>query len=174
MSAMAMAHLVPTRAHAVEPLPGAEHFVGHVERQHGDGRAALEHDVRRLGVDVHVELRRRGDIAALEISARHHHDAADPRRDVGRLHQGQREIGRGRQGNDMHFSRLRGAKRLHDEFHSMLLLRLGRGRGQFVTIEAGRPVNMVGNHQLFQNRSRTSGEDGNIRAPGKLQDLERC
>ena len=31
---------------------------------------------------------------------------------------------------------------------------------------------MVGNHQLFQDGSRTPGKDGNIRAPGKLQDLE--
>src|SRR5580700_5706113 len=42
-----------------------------------------------------------------------------------------------------------------------------------MTIQAGWPVDMVGNHQLFQNRSWTPSEDGNIRAPCKLQDLER-
>jgi hypothetical protein len=55
----------------------------------------------------------------------------------------------------------------------MLFASLGLGRGQVVAIEAGRPVHMVGNDQRFQNRSWTSREHGNIRAPRKLQDLER-
>ncbi len=42
-----------------------------------------------------------------------------------------------------------------------------------MAIEAGGPVNMVGNHQLFQNRPGTSGKDGDLRAPRQLQDLER-
>ena len=91
----------------------------------------------------------------------------------GAFDQGQGEIGHGGQGNDMHFPRLRGAQRLHHEVHSMLLLRPGRGRGQLVPIETRRPVNVLGSHQLSQNRARTSGKHRDIGAPGKLQDLER-
>ena len=73
----------------------------------------------------------------------------------------------------MHFPRLRGAQRLYHEVHSMLLLRLGRGQGQFVTIETHRSINVLGGHQLSQDRARTPSEHRDVGAPGKLQDLER-
>ncbi len=72
----------------------------------------------------------------------------------------------------MHLARLRGTKRLHYEFHPMLLLYLGLGRRQIMAIQAGRSVDMVGDHQPFQNRSWTSREDTDIRTPRELQDLE--
>ena len=83
------------------------------------------------------------------------------------------EIGHGGKRNYVHFPRRRGAQRLHDEVHSMLPLRFRCGRGQVVSIKTGRPVYVVGNDQLFQNRARTSREDRNVSPPRKLQDLER-
>ena len=85
---MAIARPGADGADAVEPFAGAEHLVGHIERQHGDGHSGLEHDVRCLWVNIDIELSRGSDVAALEISACHHHDAADAGGDVGRLEPG--------------------------------------------------------------------------------------
>src|SRR3546814_6746255 len=46
--------------------------VGQVEALEG-----LEHDVRGLGVEIDVELRRRGDVAAAGHRAAHHHQPRD-------------------------------------------------------------------------------------------------
>src|ERR1700761_5314784 len=73
----------------------------------------------------------------------------------------------------MHLPRLRGTKRLDDEIHPMLLLYVGLGRGQIMAIEAARPVNVIGNHQTFQNRTGTPGKDGDLRAPRQLEYFER-
>ena len=137
------------------------------------GTPESEHDVCGLRVDIHVELRRGSDISALEIGTRHHHDAADAGGDVGRLDQGHGEIGHGGKGHDVHFAGLRGAQRLHDEVHSVLLARLRRRRRQDVSIQAGRAVHVVGDDQLAPDGLRTSGEHGNVCAVRELQNLER-
>ena len=74
-------------ADGIEPLARREHAVGQVERRHDDRHAAPHHDVGGFRIDEDVELRRRRDVADLEIGAAHHHDLADMLGDVRRLDQ---------------------------------------------------------------------------------------
>jgi hypothetical protein len=89
------------------------------------------------------------------------------------LDQGHGEIGHGGKGNDMHFTRRRGAQRLHDKLHSVLRPWLGLWRRQVVSIEASRPMNVVGDDQLAHDGPRTPGEDGDVCAATELEELER-
>ena len=52
---------------------GDQRLVGHVQTQHDDGRAGLEHDPGGVRVDMDVELGGGGHVAQLHRAA-HQHD----------------------------------------------------------------------------------------------------
>ena len=59
-------------------------FVGDIERQNGDGHAALQHHLGGMRVDIKIEFSRWGDVAGFEIIATHQHDVFNRAADIGR------------------------------------------------------------------------------------------
>ncbi len=168
-----LAGLVADGGERLDAVGEAEHAVGHVERDHGDRHAAPQHDVGGLGIDIDVELGSRGDVADLEIGARHHHDLADPRRDVGSLDQRHADVGERPEGAERDRSRLLAAQRVDDVVDAVLRLeRLLRLR-QVGAVEPGRPVDMLGGDQHPAHRPLAAGIDRHLRAAGELDHLQR-
>ena len=69
---------VPIALEALEPRRRGQRLVGHVERNQGQLAAAGENNLRGVGVDVDVELGRRGHVATLGKAAAHHDDFPNP------------------------------------------------------------------------------------------------
>ena len=58
--------------------------MGDIERQNGDGHAALQHHLGGMRVDIKIEFSRWGDVAGFEIIATHQHDVFNRAADIGR------------------------------------------------------------------------------------------
>ena len=87
------AHRRSRSAQDFQALIGDQRLVGAVQRDHGDGRAAREDPRRGFGVDVEIELRGRGDVAALRHGAAHQHNARQVRGQSRLARHGQRHVG---------------------------------------------------------------------------------
>jgi hypothetical protein len=168
MSATDRAGLVAQAAQARDAFVARQDLVRHVQRQHGDGHAALEHRLGRVRVGEHVELGHGRDVAAVEMRTGHQHQLAQAAHDVGGLFQREREVGLRAEHGERHAllgCRAQGANQVVDR------MAIGQRRGGLVHGDAGEALLAVDVRRV--DRRALQGAVGacvhrNLRPPGPL------
>jgi hypothetical protein len=123
-----------------------------------------------ITIDIDVEFGRRGDVAALEKAAAHHHQLAYPGRDLRRLGERQRNVGERPERRERHRARRLGAHRLDDEIDGVLVLKRHRRFVENGAVEAGLAVDMLGGDERARDRPVRTGEDLHVCPVAELAD----
>ena len=118
-------------------------LVGHVQAEHHERDAGLEHHLRGVRVDVDVELGGGRDVA-LADGAAHQHDLADAADDVGRLVQRQRELVSGPSVQSVTLPAGRARSSSISASTACAVGERRRRRRQVGAIQAGRAVDVLG------------------------------
>jgi hypothetical protein len=137
-----------------------------VESCHHDRDAGPEHHGRGVGVDVEIELGRRGDVAEGERPA-HQHDPPDAVADVRREAERQRDVGEWAERTERH-GRGRGPQLGDDELHRVAAAGLSARRGEPGAREAVGAADELRRFERQHQRALGAPVDGNVRAAGEL------
>ena len=153
-----------------DPWLGGQRLVRHIQRHHHQIHAGAEHQIRRLRIDIDVELGGGRDVAALEIPAAHQHHLAHPANDVGRSLKGRRDVGQRSQRTQGHRARRRAPQRLDDEVHAVLRLQRHLGLRHHRPVQPGLAMHMLRRDQLAPQRCRAARKDLHIRPARQFAD----
>ena len=159
------------RADRLQPGWSRDRLVGHVEPDHGERHARLEHHVRGVGVGVDVELGRRRDVAEAE-RAPHGDDLAHVGEDARVLDDGERDVGEGAERRQRDRLRRR-RERVHEIVHRMG--RLGRAARlrQVGAVDPRFSVDVLRAHRLAHHGPRAAGIDRHLGAARQIPDPAR-
>ena len=163
----------PGRARGAEPLDVRRHhqrLVGDVEADHRHRHAAVEDAPRRLGVDVDVELGRRGDVP-LGDRAAHDHDPLHVLGRLGVVRQEERDV-RQRADRDERDRPGRAEDPLGEEVDRVLLDRCALRVGQARPVEPGLAMDVGGDEELAGERPVGAGCDVHVPTADELEDAQ--
>ena len=157
----------------LRPIDGRGRAVRAVQRHRGDVDAGCEHDRRGFRVDQDVVLGRRRHVAALEVAAAHEHDALQPRRDLGRTAQGQRDVGLWREGDQADAVDGLAQQRLDQPVDRVRGLGWALRRCPVPAVDAGLAVDLGHRARRAQQRALRAGIDRHVATARELQDAAR-
>ena len=159
------------RADRLQPRRRRDRLVRHVEPDHGERDARLEHDMRGVRIGEDVELGGRGDIAGADGPA-HRHDLAHIREHRRVLDDGECDIGKGPKRGERNRLRCR-KERLDQEIDRVGRFgRVARFR-QVRAVYARGPVDALGGDRFAHQGARAAGIDGHLRPAAEVPDPAR-
>ena len=156
------------RADRLQPRRRRNRVVRHVEPDHGERGARLEHDMSGVRIGEDVELGGCGDIAGADGAA-HRHDLAHIREHRRVLDDGERDIGKGPKRGERDGLRRR-EERIDQEIDRVD--RFGRAARfrQVRAVYARRPVDALGGDRLAHQGARAAGIDRHLRPAAEVPD----
>ena len=145
--------------------------MGHIQAEHGELDAGLEHDLGGVRVGEDVELGRRRDVA-LADGAAHQHDLADVAHDVGRPPDRGGDIGERPERAERHGARPCPQRR-DDRVDRVRIGEPRPGLRQLRAIQPGAAVDMLGGDHGALQRPVAARMHRDVVAAGELDDLAR-